>query len=336
MKLAKIFGDGMVVQQGKPVRIFGEADGAVTLTFAGETKTVSADGRFLAEFGARPCGGPYELTVSCGAETVTVHGIMVGEVILFSGQSNMQFRMMAEATPASAYATDPMLRIFECTHPEPCDQLEGWHSADAAEIGKWSALAWLVGRLVRERSGCAVGAVVAAQGASMIHSWIDETIWSGSELAVDESLMHPDVKYERFTLWNKPAMLYHYMLEPLFPYSFGSVVWYQGESNTAHAEAVIYDKLLAMMIANWRERFMDAALPFCIVQIADYDRPFDIGAWHELQAAQLRAAETISRTVCVRSADVCETGDIHPSKKAKLAGRVADALYENGYVGGNK
>ena len=134
-----------------------------------------------------------------------------------------------------------------------------------------------------------------------------------------------DASYPAYQHFNRPGLLYHHMLEPLFPFSFGRVIWYQGESNTSAAEAKIYVDLLDMMITNWRDSFATPDLPFTLIQIADYDQRDD-DMWRGVQLAQADAPNHIRLVNTVVSADVSEKDDIHPPTKSLLAQRVWESI----------
>ncbi len=325
VKLAEIFTDGLIVQAQKPIRIFGEADGEVTVSLADATVTVKSQNNcFLAVLPPMPFGGPYTLTVKNNGDETVLADVYIGEVILLSGQSNAQLHMDEEVTPKSRYQDDALLRIFVSRRLEEGEKIfpsDGWVSARVDNIDNWSALAYLVGRRVREH-GCAVGVVACCQGASVIQSWIDDGIFKGSGLELPKELLYDDHYEEPFCLWNPPGRLFHYMLEPLMPFYFGNVVWYQGESNTSAAEGEIYVQLLQMMVSCWRKCFQ-AELPFTVVQISNYCRT---EGWLRVQRAQLDAPRYIPNLKTVICADVCEEGEIHPATKWKLADRIAEAL----------
>lgn len=326
MKLGEIFKNGLILQAGKPIRIFGKSDGEVSLSLAGKTITASG-GSWTVEFPAMEYGGPYILTASGDGEELTVSDIYIGEVILFSGQSNIQFRMNEAVTPDEFIADDDMLRIFVSERPEegePLHPSDGWIKASRETIGKWSALAYLTGFELRKKGIPAVGVVACSQGASVIQSWIDDKVIVGSELDLPDEKRHCDSKNPTYSRWNAPGMLYHFMLERLMPFSFGRVVWYQGESNSSVYEGEIYDKLLAMMIGNWRKSFVDGSLGFIVVQIADFIHTGDKNGWKAVQDAQLRAQDEIPGARTVVSADICENDMIHPVTKWKLAKRISE------------
>lgn len=113
--------------------------------------------------------------------------------------------------------------------------------------------------------------------------------------------------------------------EPLLPYAVSAVVWYQGESNTGSGEAAIYPLLARELVLSWREAFKDPSLPFTIVQIADYVHRPD-PSWKAVQEAQLRIPTVVPGVIVVKSADVCETDNIHPKTKDGLSERIAGTL----------
>lgn len=326
MKLAEIFQNGVILQAGKPIRIFGEGEGKITVSLNGAfAETVAEGGHWVASLPAMEYGGAYTLTV-CGENSmIEISDVYVGEVILFSGQSNIQFHMNEEITPPEKYTDDDMLRIFvslrledeEWIHPS-----DGWVKARVDNIDHWSALAYLVGRDLREKGAFAVGVVACSQGASVIQAWIDEKLITGTDIDVPLEKRHFDSKYEPFQVWNSYGRLYHFMLEPLIPFSFGGVVWYQGESNASECEGEIYCDMLEVMIENWRDRFSDEKLKFFVVQLADYT---DSVGWKKVQKAQLEAENRIDGVKTLICADICEAKEIHPPTKWKLAERIVEA-----------
>ena len=126
--------------------------------------------------------------------------------------------------------------------------------------------------------------------------------------------------------YNVHGTMYKLKQQPLVPYSVGNTVWYQGESNTGPSEHKNYTALLSELINCWRRDFCDTSLPFCVVQIANWDARDD-SAWHGIQAAQARITKFTHSVTVVASADLCETDDIHPPTKHLLAQRIFESLY---------
>lgn len=328
IRLHSIFRDHMVFQAGKPIRIFGTGSGEVRVSFLGEEKTLHADGeKWLVELEPQPYGGPFSMEILLDGHAVTLNDIMIGEVLLCAGQSNMQFTMAEEITPASAYESDAFLRTYTVDRPEvnkPLTPEDGWVCCDAASVDRWSALGYLTGRCLRQKGIPAVGIVLCAQGASVIQSWTDSKDLKAPQLQIPPEKLWEDHTNPVYIQWNAPAFLYETMLKTVTPFSFGNVVWYQGESNASPAEGAVYVSLLHAMIQSWRREDRDETLPFVVVQIADTRR--DEG-WLAVQKAQEEAPAAIPLVRTVVSADVCEREMIHPVTKGLLAARIADAVW---------
>ena len=331
MKLDTIFSSNMVFAAGKPIRIYGEGKGIAEITFADKTVKVYSDcDRWLVELEPMQYGGPYVLKAVFDNEDVVLDDIYVGDVYLFAGQSNMQFKLRESTAPESMYETNDMLRLFSTDRIEKTDRFtskDGWVKSEKDEVGDWSAIAYLVSNEISKTKGNAVGVIAAYQGASVIESWLPEGLTDelGISLADDEKYF--DHFYEDFKDWNQDGKLYSYALMQIFPFAVSGVIWYQGESDTTVEEARIYDKELSALIHVVREGFLDNELPFIVVQIADFDRRID-EAWKLLQRKQYDIQFTESNVKTVISADVCESDDIHPPTKHKLAHRIAMRLIE--------
>ena len=328
LKLNPLFSDGLVLQAGRPIRIFGTGDGIATVTLDGASASAtSRDGLWMAELPARPYGGPFEIKVVLDGETTVVHDVYVGETILFAGQSNMQFKLRESTTDAAVFNDNPLVRLFTTRRPEPGDRFgptDGWMRCRKDDAPDWPALPYFVANLLQRRLGCAIGAAVAYQGASTIQSWMPLEAFADPRFAVPDALKHQD-HFVSIFYWNRTGILRDAILRQVTPFPFGRVVWYQGESNTTPAEGAVYDLMLEAMIAAWRRDFALPDMPFHIVQIADYDCRADDG-WRAVQEAQSRACARIPGATLVRCADICESNAIHPPTKSRLAARLVDAL----------
>ena len=328
MTLNPIFRDGLVLQAGKPVRIFGTGKGTVSASLAGAKGEIvsESDGAWLLELPPMSYGGPYELTVSLDGAVTVLHDVMVGEVLLLGGQSNMGFTLGDSRTDKACYPANDHVRHYFIDRMEPSKtaNAEGWVACTPEVAPSWSAIGYFAGHLLAEKRGCAVGLISCNQGASSIQTWLPLGALAAPELNVPDPLKHRDHFVPSF-VWNRTSVLYNYMLATFAPYSVGNVVWYQGESNTTPAEAAVYGRFLELLVENWRSLFRDEALPFEIIQIADYDLRDDEG-WHAVQDAQCAAAAKIDGAKLIVSRDVCESGEIHPPTKSRLCARIVDAL----------
>lgn len=329
MKLNPLFCNNAVLQAGKPVRIFGEGEGNVTVRI-GEVEgfAASKDGKWLVELPAFNYGGPYNIEVDLDGESVVLENIYFGDVYLLVGQSNLQFKLSESTTPREAYKSNPLMRLFTLDRIEEGEVFktkDGWVECDKESAGGWSAVGYHLAERVCEKSGNAVGIISAYQGASIIQSWLPLEIATRKEFFVPEELRSYDYKQENYKRWNRDGVLYAFAIEKIIPYSVSHVIWYQGESNTCDAEAVIYGDMLRTLIETYRERFLDATLPFVVTQIADYDYREDL-AWKIVQLRAAEVAETVPYVSLAKACDFCETDDIHPKTKATLAYYIADLV----------
>ena len=336
MKLAPIFNHHMVFAANKPILIWGQGKGEITVRFAEFEQTVKAqNGMFVAAFRPLPYSGPHMLMVSSEDEEIILFDIFVGEVYLFAGQSNMQFKLGESNYPQYNYESNTALRLFSTKRieaGEPYTPEDGWVTAKEDALETWPALPYLTARRIAEQNpGIAVGIIACYQGASVIESWLPKGALKAAGIRLKKEELHPDHFHDIYGAWNKEARLYDFALSQIRPYPLCGIVWYQGESDTTTAEAAVYTDELRLMIDIWRRDFGNPLLPFVVVQIADYDFPYDKDAWRALQAAQDALSGSMKNVSVVKSSDVCEHDDIHPKTKDKLANRIAAIL--DGHIG---
>lgn len=331
LRAADPFRDGMVLAKDKPVTVFGEGEGQVVVKVAGKKAVCRADnGKWAAVLPAMKAGGPYRMTIRSKREKLVFEDVRVGRVIVMAGQSNIQFKLRESSTPESEWTADALLREYtlpRIEEGEPFSPDDGWVPCTEENAGGWSAIGYHIGKILREKTGEAVGLVNCYQGASVIQAWIPEEIATRDEFILPDALLHKDHHHSVYSAWNKPGRLFHYSLETITPYTVNEVVWYQGESNTGLGEYAIYPELAKEMVNSWREAFRDPSLPFIFIQIADYDYRQDEG-WKKLQEAQMEIPSLVDGVRVVPCADVCESDNIHPKTKSLLSARVAELLLQ--------
>ena len=182
LKPAAVFSDHMVLQRERPVAVFGEADGPVTATL-GEVRAEArpAQGRFKVTLPPIPAGGPFELTLACGGETVTFTDVMIGEVWLCGGQSNMEFilRNGLDGAAEAASASDGLLRFYTVSEEADIDpdmllreRATRWKPLAPGTCGDVSAVAYYAGRRLREALDVPVGMLICCVGGTEISNWI--------------------------------------------------------------------------------------------------------------------------------------------------------------------
>ena len=341
VRLPALVGSHMVLQRDQPLHLWGWAgpDEAVRLTFRGRTYAASApdvDGRWQATLPALCVGGPYTLTV-VGQNTIVLDDVLVGDVWLAAGQSNMQFKMkdsnprgyqpVQAADQEIAAANYPAIRMFTVAQvavSRPAAEVtgSGWQVCSPATVAGFSAVAYFFGREIYQRYRVAVGLVVSSWGGTPAEAWVSaEGLRAFPEFASGiAEFTRRDSSRRGDQL--RPTALYNGMVAPLRPLALKGIIWYQGETNVERAEQ--YRTLFPALILNWRAQW-DAPLPFLFVQLANYQAarlaPSE-SAWAELREAQT-AALALSRTAMATAIDVGEADDIHPHNKQAVAHRLA-------------
>lgn len=322
MELNSIFRSHMVLQANKPVRIFGSGEGNVTVSINGHTATEKADGAWVVDLPPSDYSGPHIMKVQMDEETVVLHDIYFGDVILLGGQSNLQFRVESSTYPVEDYEGNELLRYY-CTKrpedPQPLSPEDGWVVCDIDNAGYWSSVGYHVAHQLYEQKQVAIGMVACFQGGSSIQGWLPH-----EALADTEAYIPFEERFSKYE-WNKDGFNYDFIFKKLIPFSFKAVVWYQGESNRREDEAQNYHFMLTTLINLWRKDLRDENLPFVVIQIHDYENQHNEG-WRTVQAAQITIAETMDNVYSVISADVCENDDIHPPTKIHLAKRITEKL----------
>lgn len=315
-----------MLQANKPIRIFGTGGGEVSIEFLGNTvKKAFTAFRWDVELPSADYGGPYEMKVVLSGRERVIRDIYIGDVYMIAGQSNMQFKLKDSDVPADEYRSHPNVRLFstECMaageffFPE-----DGWVPCDASYAGKWSCIGYHIGDIISAETDKAVGLITCYQGAAAIQCFLPRDVFEA-----DPSLDLPiETRYDRQYLWNQStSVFYDNTFRKLVPFSFGGVVFYQGESNASLRESELYGQMLRTMIERWRADLRDDGLRFVIIQIADY-KPRLGQAWSNIQNAQTGVSLELDNVYTVESRDVCEQDNIHPKKKRVLSERVVEAL----------
>lgn len=329
MKLAAIFTDHMVLQRDFPIALFGEGHGHGTATLNGTAIEFDADGKFLTYLPAMPAGGPYDLTVTIGDDSATFTDVLIGDVYLAGGQSNMQFRV--EESVDIPRVGNPRVRHFTEGHFADENRVENynytpWQIATAENLEKFSAIGYDVGRMLCEELDIPVGIISCNIGASRVDAWTAPEIVGAPDYQQMLGVKHWDWHYYKF---NQGSWCYLNKLLPIVPYTICGVLWYQGESNRHPEEAVHYHTLLGKLIANWRDLWQKE-LPFYIVQIAPFaDSPEN--DWPHIRQAQERVTKEVPQTFLCTLNHTGEADNIHPTKKHHLAVELKNAVLANAY-----
>jgi sialate O-acetylesterase len=339
--LAALFADHAVLQQGKLVPVWGRADPGehVSVTFAGQTvgATAGADGAWAVLLAAlAPSSKGADLVAAGDLNTVTARDVMVGEVWLCSGQSNMEFRVDDPKQPAFqllnakeevANARFPLIRVFTVRHQvahAPFDQAAGaWVVCAPDTVGAFSAVGYFFARDLQQRLGVPVGVIASTWSGTPVEAWLSPVALDGDPgfAVVAQRWKNVPPDYPHRDSW-EPGGLFNGMINPLLPYALRGMLWYQGESNAARVGE--YHRLFVAMIAAWRAHFGQGDTPFYWVQLAGYPMPHDpSGAtWAYLREAQAQALSLPATGMAV-AIDLGDPKTIHPHNKQEVGRRLA-------------
>lgn len=336
--------DGMVLQQKSAATVFGIADPRASVTvqtsWNGKSYSCRADEKGLWDVKvATPAASytNYTIRVSSGRESVTVRDVLIGEVWLASGQSNMEIPVKGfDGCPVEGYqeavSAAPMpdrIRMFMMPVKQsftPEVEVEGrWLKATPDEVPDMSAVAYWFSREVNEVLDVPVGIVYCAYGGSRVEGWLPEEVLRGYGT---ENLDHDHIM--QTGRYSRPFMMYNAMLHPLMGYTIQGFLWYQGCSNVGFDEQFV--SRMTDMVRIFRAGFGDTEgrLPFYQVEIAPYVYDADASD-SESRAARLRAAqhacdEAIPNLATVVTNDLVapyEKTNIHPARKRPIGERLA-------------
>jgi sialate O-acetylesterase len=332
VKLPAIFGDNMVLQQQSQVAVWGWAkpNASVSVTGSWSRKTYSARSDIKGFWRVRietPAAGftPYTLTVSDG-KAVTLHNILIGEVWVCSGQSNMEMPMKGyrnepiEGGPeAIALSTNNGIRCFTVTKASkaaPQDDCTGaWAIANPQTTPDFTATGYFFGRLLSQSLNVPVGLIHTSWGGSRIEAWMTpnslKDIPGKSIPATDADIKDPV---------SPPTVLFNGMIHPILGYGIRGAVWYQGESN--RDEPALYVKMFDAMVREWRSLWGMGDFPFYYCQIAPY---YYNDGFHSgyLREAQSKGIVTTPNTGMAVLMDAESVYSIHPPKKRDAGERMA-------------
>jgi len=336
--LPSLFGDHMVLQRSVATAVYGQAASgeSITVTIANHKATVVADsdGHFIVHLDLSHDLGPAELIIQ-GANRIVLSDVLIGDVWLCSGQSNMEFPLhSARNGPTEvAKAEHPQIRLFlvqKATASQPQDQVHGqWQVCSPESATDFSAVGYFFAREINNQTKVPIGLIGSYWGGTPAEAWTSaEAVTGNPALAslattqpTNEPATNPAHPYPQRT-----AILYNAMIHPLLSFAIKGVIWYQGESNAGRAFQ--YRSLFPILIQDWRARWNEGNFPFYFVQLASFVAHKEVpGAepfsdWAELREAQLRTL-SLPNTGMAVAIDVGEPHDIHPKNKQEVGRRLA-------------
>ncbi len=351
VKLPVVISSHMVLQRAQACPIWGWADAgeAVTVEFAGQKKTTvaAADGSWRVNLSAMKANStPQTMTVT-GKNTIVVGDILVGEVWLCSGQSNMEWSVADSANPKEEIAAGnhPRIRHIKIPHrpsaqPEKDVESEGWTAASSETVSKFTAVGYYYARHLQTELDVPIGLLGCNWGGTRIEPWTPPVGFQSvpalkkdfaDKLDTFPELIEKKDKDKKVIVdaEGRPVMevnhqsalaLYNGMVHPLVPFAIRGALWYQGESN--NGEGMLYHEKMKALIAGWRNVWSDPHMPFYFVQLAPFTYGGDgtklAGIW-EAQTATLE----VPHTGMAVTTDIGHLKDIHPKNKQEVGRRLA-------------
>lgn len=366
LQLAPMFADHGVLQREQPLRIYGQANAhsAIQVDFAGDTRhaQTNSDGQWEVIFDPQPAGGPYRLAVRSGRESIERRDMLLGDVWLCSGQSNMVFPLRSAIGGDSLAAAAGDYSNLRLAHFQPVAETNNqawdahtlkkvndlayfsgsWERATPANALAFSAIAYAFGAQIQQEEGVPIGLIQVAVGGSGIESWIDRYTlehdpllvdmlsgWRTSDFIMQWSRERANVNLKDAALAKQrhpyePAYNFEAGLTPLEGLGIKGVLWYQGESNAQNPE--LYEVMFVKLVSSWRQRWGEE-LPFYYVQLSSIDRP----SWPRFRDMQRRLQDRIPRVWMAVSSDLGDSLDVHPPHKLPVARRLAGLALRHSY-----
>ncbi len=330
--LPVIFGDHMVLQQQTDAAIWGKATAnkTVKITTSWNNKSYSAkadsDGNWKTKVQTPVAGGPYSISISDG-KTLTLNNVLIGEVWICSGQSNMEMPMrgfnnqpIIGGQEAIATSKNESIRLFTVKRDKSLtekDDFEGnWLECEPGNVVNFSATGYFFGRMIQQVLDVPVGLICSSWGGTRIEPWMSE-----SGIKNFDWVKQPDKNMTEEFNQQTPTVLFNAMISPMVGYGIKGAIWYQGEANRNQPKE--YEKLMPGLADNWRDEWKINDFPFYYVQIA----PFNYGS-NSLNSAFMREAQLKAAvgTINFGMACIMDSGEefcIHPANKKAAGERLA-------------
>ncbi len=335
VRLPNIIGSHMVLQQKSKVKLWGwaAASESITIKTTWDTttyKVIATNGaNWETEINTPAAGGSYTITIE-GENKIILEDVLIGEVWVCSGQSNMEWsgdQDLKESIDEAPKANQPEIRLFyvnKSTSLYPQDNVEGkWVVCSPESMIHFSAIGYFFGKKINSSIKTPVGLINSNWGGTPAETWTPAYV-----IEKDPIIKKGAESLGQYAWWpSNTAIAYNAMIAPLTKFSISGVLWYQGESNVSSYYS--YEQLFTGMIDAWRAAW-NKNFPFYFVQIAPYTYGNNInGAL--LRETQTKASKHPNTAMVVVSDLVPDTTNIHPTLKIEVANRLANIALKHIY-----
>jgi sialate O-acetylesterase len=343
VKLPSVFGDNMVLQRGQPLKFWGKADPGENVTVslwrkqggdAVAREVVSkADDTGSWKLAVKPYhkAGPISVAIK-GKNTINLKNVLIGEVWICSGQSNMEWQMKRaknseQEIAAAKYSNIRLFHVKKTPKSLPQDDVQltaSWKECSPDTVPNFSAVAYFFGRHLQKELDVPIGLIETAWGGSRIEPWTPPVGFKQVpklqplvKVAEEVRQGDPNSEINRQT----PTVLYNGMVHGLVPFSMRGAIWYQGESN--RADGMMYCEKMKGLIYGWRKVWNQGDFPFLFVQLAPYTyRDKDDTLLPKIWEAQT-ATLSVPNTGMAVTVDIGNVKNIHPTNKQDVGKRLA-------------
>ena len=328
LRLPAVISSGMVLQQNDSASLWGWGNPAekilITTSWNNKTDTSIVNNRanWKIKVKTPAAGGPYSITLR-GSKTIVLDDVMIGEVWICSGQSNMEWNYwnglkdIKDELPVCYNSNIRFFHIPKTTANHPQDDVQAeWKICDSNSLKSFSAVGYFFGKKLNKDLNVPVGLINASWGGTPAEVWTPEKIFDD-----DEELRLSAARLQSFRWWpNHDGLCYNAMIDPVTKFNIAGAIWYQGESNIGNNDT--YYKLFTTMIKSWREAWKKD-FPFYYVQIAPYNYGFkNVGAL--VQEAQTKAMTMHNTGMVVITDLVDNANELHPPNKRDVGLRLAN------------
>ena len=333
IELSNLFSDNMVLQQESHVNIWGKAKKNQELIIYTSWSSkiirtiVEDDGSWEVKIKTPSAGGPYNIQVTCDGETKTINNVLIGEVWLASGQSNMEMTLSGNnrepvngSLDAIANSNNTKIRFFNVkvkVSEERIDDIEGeWLEANFKNTPNFSAVAYSFAKYLNQVLDIPFGIINSPKDGSVAEAWISPDV-------LKKITTNKELSYYAKQPHNNPSVLFNGMINAIIPFTIKGVIWYQGEGNSGRYQN--YMKLMNGLIKNWRDEWGLGDFPFYFVQLAPNGSLGQGNGTSQafLREAQLRTMLSVENTGMAVTLDIGSTITNHPPEKLLIGKRLA-------------
>lgn len=361
--LASIFSDNMVLQRNKPISFWGSAnpDSKISINFNNLSLSTTAryDGTWQIAFPPQKANGdPHTITIGNENDTITLNNVLIGDVWLCSGQSNMVFPLKNASTAAEDIpdSKNKYLRFFDrkgkfgfppstydVKHLSELNKLHyfngntSWQESTPTTSSIFSAVGYYFGKILQDSLQIPVGLICNAVGGSPTEAWVDRFTLEHHPRLVD--MLYNWSKNDYIDSWVReragqnlenaenrlqrhpyhPAYLYESGTDDLIRFPITGVIWYQGESNANNVE--LHEQIFPTLIKSWRKAWKNPSLPFYYVQLSSMGTGRE--SWGHFRDSQRRFLSFIPHLGMAVSSDCGNPSDVHPANKKTIGARLA-------------